>query len=85
MKWIVRVKHTIQIWTDPWLPRGTFRSYIEGSLLLHDETRHVSSLRANHACHFDSFHVPLPSQLKNLIKGIPVAYIARISDTLIWP
>lgn len=85
MKWIVRVKHTIQIWTDPWLPRGTFRSYIEGSLLLHDETRHVSSLRTNHACHFDSLHVPLPSQLKNLIKGIPVAYIARISNTLIWP
>lgn len=67
---------------DPWRHPP---SRIEGPLMLHDENSHVSSSRTNHTWTFDSLHVPLPPQLEKLIKGIPVAYIARLSNTFIWP
>lgn len=73
MKWIVGDGQTIQIWKDPWLPKGTLRSYIEGPLLLHDEVRRVSSLRTNHSWNFASLNIPLPPQIEHLIKGIHVA------------
>ena len=60
MSWIVEDGQIIQIWKDPWLPQGSFRSYIEGPLLPHDDNSWVSSLRTNHSWSFDSFTLPLP-------------------------
>ena len=59
MSWIVRDGQTIRIWKDPWLPKGSLRSYIEGPPLLHDEDRRISSLRTNHSWYFDSLNLPL--------------------------
>ena len=85
MRWIVGDGQTIRVWDDHWIPGGTLRSRIEGPLMLNDENSRVSSLRTNHTWTFSSLHIPLPPQIEQLIKGIPVAYITRLSDTFIWP
>lgn len=64
---------------------GTLRCRIEGPLMQHDENSCVSSLRTNRTWTFDSLHVSFPPQIEKLIKGIPVAHIARLSDIFIWP
>ena len=81
MSWIVGDGQTIRIWKDPWLPYGSLRNYIKGPLLPHDEDSKVDSLRTTYSWSFDS----LPSQLQNLIQGIPVAWFARLADTFLWP
>ena len=85
MKWIEGDGQTIRVWDDHWLLRGTFHSRIEGPLMQNDENNRVSSLRANHNWTFHFLHVPLPLQLEQLIRGIPVAWVARLSDTFVWP
>ena len=85
MSWIVRDGQNIWIWKDPWLPKGTLRSYIEGPLLLHDKDRRVSSLQTNHSWTFNSLNFPLSPQLQNLIQDILVLHFARISDAFMWP
>ena len=57
--WIVRDGQNIWIQKDPWLPKGTLRSYIKGPLLLHDKDRRVSSLQTNHSWTFNSLNFPL--------------------------
>ena len=81
MSWIVGDGQTIRIWKDPWLPYGSLRNYIKGPLLPHDENSKVDSLRTTYSWSFDS----LPSQLQNLIQGIPVERFARLADTFLWP
>ena len=85
MSWIVGDGQDIRIWQDPWLPRGTLRSYIEGPLQCLAEESKVSSLRANHSWTFESLTFPLPPQLEQLIQGIPVAQITHLSDSFLWP
>lgn len=85
MKWIVGDGQTISVWDDHWIRGGTLCSRIKGPFMLNDENSRVSTLRTNHTWTFDSLHVPLPPQLKQLIKGIPMAHIARLSNTFIWP
>ena len=85
MKCIVGDGQTIRVWDDHWLPGGALRSCIEGPLMQNDKNNWVSSLRANHNWTFHSLHVPLPPQLEQLILGIPVARVARLFDTFVWP
>ena len=81
MSWIVGDGQTIRIWKDPWLPYGSLSNYIKGPLLPHDEDSKVDSLQTTYSWSFDS----LPSQLQNLIQGIPVARFAQLADTFLWP
>ena len=85
MSWIVGDGQDIQIWQDSWLPHGTLRSYIEGPLQCMAEDSRVSSLRSNHSWTFESLTFPLPPHLEQLIQGIPVAQISRLSDYFLWP
>jgi len=85
MKWIEGDGQTIRVWDDHWLPGGTLRSRIEGPLMQNDENNRVSSLRANHNWTFHFLHVPLALQLEQLIRGIPMARVSRLSDTFVWP
>ena len=85
MSRIVRYGQTIWIWKDHWLPQGSIHSYIEGPFLPHDDNSRVSSLRTNHSWSFNSLNLPLSPQLQNLIQGILVAHVARLTDTFLWP
>ena len=60
-KWIVRDGQTIRVWDEHWIPGGTLRSRIAGSLMQNAKNRRVSSLRNNHTWTFNSLHVPLPT------------------------
>ena len=40
---------------------------------------------SNHSWTFDSLSFPLSPHLQNLIQGIPVAHIAHLPDTYLWP
>ena len=77
MSWIIGDGQTI--------PDGSLRSYIEGPLLPHDEDRRVNSLWSNHTWTFESLNLPLSPHLQNLIQGIPVARLARLPDSYLWP
>ena len=80
MTWIVEDGQAIRIWQDPWLPDGSLCSYIEGSLLPHDEDRRVNLMWSNHSWDFDSLSFPLSPHLQNLIQGIPIARTACLPD-----
>ena len=66
-------------------PNGTFRSYIEGPLLPHEDDRRVNALWTNHSWSFESLSLPLPPHLHSLIQGILVARFAQLTDTFLWP
>ena len=83
MSWIVGDGQDIRNWQDSWLPRGTLRSYIEGPLQYMAEDSRVGSLRSNHSWTFESLTFPLPHHLKQLIQGILVAQISRLSDSFL--
>ena len=85
MTWIVEDGQAIRIWQDPWLPDGSLCSYIEGSLLPHDEDRRVNLMWSNHSWDFDSLSFPLSPHLQNLIQGIPIARTACLPDAYLWP
>ena len=72
MKWILGDGQHIQVWQDNWIPGGTLQSRIVGPLLPNEEQCLVSSLRNNHAWTLDCLQVPLPKQIEQLIRGIPV-------------
>lgn len=44
----------------------------------------VRSLQANHIWRLEDLHFPLP-QLEQLIRGIPVVQLTRLSDSFVWP
>ena len=50
-----------------------------------EENCQVNSLRNNHTWTFNSLHVPLPTQLEHLTRGILVAQITRLPDSFVWP
>ena len=73
MRWILGDGQTIRVWGDHWILGDTLRSRIAGPLMPNEEQRVVCSLRNNHAWTLDVLQVPLPVQLKQLIKGLLVA------------
>ena len=73
MKWILGDGQTICVWEDHWILGGPLRSYIHGPLLPNEELRLVSSLRDNNNWRLEELQFPLPTQLEQLIQGIPVA------------
>ena len=85
MKWIVGDRQTMTVWDDHWIPRGTLWSRIARPLMQNEENCRVSSLRNNHTWTFYSLHVPFPTQLEHLIRGIPMAQITKLSDSFVWP
>lgn len=85
MKWIIGDGHNIRIWEDHCIPGGTLRSHIAGSLMWNEENSRVSSLRVAQTWDLTPLHVPLPPQIEQLIHGIPVARIAQLSNTFVWP
>ncbi|XP_050285253.1 uncharacterized protein LOC126724867 [Quercus robur] len=85
MKWIIGDGHNIRIWEDHCIPGGTLRSHIAGPLMWNEENSRVSSLRVAQTWDLTSLHVPLPPQIEQLIHGIPVARIAQLSNTFVWP
>ena len=48
-----------------------------------EEQRLVSFLRNIHAWTLDILQVPLPMQLEQLIKGIPMVQLTRIPDSFV--
>ena len=44
----------------------------------------MSSLRDNHLWRLEDLQFPLPTQLEQLIKGILVAQLNRLSDSFVW-
>lgn len=85
MKWILGDGQNIQVWEDHWIPGGTLHSRIEGPLMPNEEQWLVSSLWNDHAWTLDFLQVPLPTQLEQRIKGIPVVQLIRIPDSFVWP
>ena len=77
MSWIIGDGQTI--------PDGSLHSYIEDPLLPHDEDHRVNSLWLNHTWTFESLNLPFSPHLQNLIQGIPVACLARLPDSYLWP
>jgi len=51
----------------------------------HEEQGVVCSLHNNHDWTLDVLQVPLPVHLEQLIKGIPVVQITRLSNSFVWP
>ena len=86
MKWMIGDGHNIRIWEDHWIPGAhALRSRIASPLMRNEENSQVSSLWVAQTWDLTSLHVPLPPQIKQLIHGILVARIARLSYTFVWP
>ena len=73
MRWTIGDGRFIRVWTDQWLPNGSLRNYIEGPLLPQEDDRRVNSLWSNQEWSFESLNLPLPTQIRDLIQGTPVA------------
>ena len=84
MKWIIRDSQTIQVWEDHWILGDSLRSHIVDLLMPNKEQRLVTSLWDNHIWKLKGLQIPLPMQFKQLIKGILVAQLTKLSDSFIW-
>lgn len=84
MKWIIRDSQTIQVWEDHWILGDSLRSHIVDLLMPNKEQRLVTSLWDNHIWRLEGLQIPLPMQFKQLIKGILVAQLTKLSDSFIW-
>ena len=50
-----------------------------------EEQRLVSFLQDNHIWRLEDLSFPFSMQLEQLIKGIPVVQLTRLSNSLVWP
>ena len=85
MNWVLRDGQNIHVWEDHWIPGGPLRSYIHDPFLPNEEQMSVSSLRDNNIWRLENLQFPIPTHIEQLIHGILVAQLARLSDTFIWP
>ena len=83
MRWIIGDGQTIRVWEDHWIPSDSLRSRIVDLLMPHEEKRLVSSLRDNHIWRLEGLQIPLLMQFKQLIKGILVAQLTKLSNSFI--
>ena len=83
MKWIIGDGQTIRVWEDHWIPSDSLRSRIVDLLMPNEVQRLVSSLWDNHIWRLEGLQIPLPMQFKQLIKGILVAQLTKLSNSFI--
>ena len=72
-------------WEDHWILVGPLQSYIHGPFLPNEEHILVSSLRDNSIWRLENLQFPIPTHIEQLIQGLPIAQLTKLSDTFVWP
>ena len=45
----------------------------------------VSSLQDNSIWRLENLQFPVPTHIEQLIQGLPIAQLTKLSDTFVWP
>ena len=85
LKWSVKNREIVKVWTDFWLPMGTFRSLIEGPLNRDEEFITVKQcFDHNYEWHAQCLSFDLLDHILNAIKANPLSCNHEVEDSLQW-
>ena len=73
MRWLVGDGCLINVWNDNWISWGPPRYRIEGPSSHAEDEINVEFMHQVAAWNLESLTIPLPDEINELIKGIPLA------------